>query len=64
MDRLRSEFPAVSVSWEGQQQQTRESMSSLFIGSALALLAMYVLLVLEFRSYLQPLLILAIIPFE
>lgn len=63
LDKLESDYPAVSVSWEGQQQQTRESMSSLFIGSALALLAMYVLLVLEFRSYLQPLLILAIIPF-
>lgn len=63
LDKLANDYPAVSVSWEGQQQQTNESMSSLFIGSALALLAMYVLLVLEFRSYLQPLLILAIIPF-
>lgn len=60
---LFEKYPAVSVAWEGQQQQTAESMQSLFVGSALAILAMYVLLVLEFRSYFQPLLILAIVPF-
>jgi HAE1 family hydrophobic/amphiphilic exporter-1 len=56
-------FPSVSVEWEGQQQQTYESIVSLGIGSGIALLAMYLLLVIEFRSYFQPLLILAIIPF-
>ncbi len=60
---FKSKFPNVSVNWEGQQQQTFESISSLGIGSALALLAMYILLVIEFRSYFQPLLIMAIIPF-
>ncbi|MCA9133252.1 MAG: efflux RND transporter permease subunit, partial [Planctomycetales bacterium] len=58
-----TKFPSVSVNWEGQQQQTFESISSLGIGSGLALLAMYILLVIEFRSYFQPLLIMAIIPF-
>ncbi len=62
-DEFKSKFPDVSVNWEGQQQQTYESLSSLAIGSALALLAMYILLVVEFRSYFQPLLIMAIIPF-
>jgi HAE1 family hydrophobic/amphiphilic exporter-1 len=60
---FRQRFPNVSVNWEGQQQQTFESITSLGIGSALALLAMYILLVVEFRSYFQPLLIMAIIPF-
>jgi HAE1 family hydrophobic/amphiphilic exporter-1 len=71
IDKLKADFlpkmtascPAVGVRWEGQQQQTQESTQSLFIGSALALLAMYVLLVVEFRSYFQPLIILAIVPF-
>ncbi len=61
--KLAKSFPNVRVKWEGQQQQTQESMQSLFIGSGLAFLAMYVLLVVEFRSYFQPLLILAIVPF-
>ncbi len=51
------------VDWEGEQQQTMESMSSMFTGFFVACLAMYVLLTLEFRSYWQPLIILCIIPF-
>ncbi len=57
------QFPGIRVLWEGQQEQTRESLQSLFTGFIIALLAMYVLLTVEFRSYLQPVIILAIIPF-
>lgn len=60
---LKAEFPAVYVRWEGQQQQTAESVSSLFRGLMIALLAMFVLLTVEFRSYFQPAIIMAIIPF-
>lgn len=56
-------YQDVSVDWEGQTQQTFESLVSLAIGSAVALMAMYIILVLEFRAYFQPLLIMAIIPF-
>jgi multidrug efflux pump subunit AcrB len=56
-------FPAARIRWEGQQQQTQESLSSLWVGFSIALLVMYVLLVLQFRSYFQPVLILVIIPF-
>ena len=38
-------------------------MSSLFRGFAVALLCMYVLLAVEFKSYMQPLLVMLIIPF-
>ena len=60
---LLQEYPDVSVRWEGQQERTRESLQSMFKGFAVAMLAMFVLLTFEFRSFLQPLLILAIIPF-
>lgn len=63
MASLQEQFPTVYVRWEGQQQQTAESVSSLFRGLVIALLAMFVLLTLEFRSYLQPAIIMAIIPF-
>ena len=56
-------FPNVSLRWEGQQEQSRESVGSLMVGFTVAILCMFVLLVLQFRSYAQPLLILAIIPF-
>lgn len=53
----------VDVIWGGQQEQTIESMQSLMIGLAIAMLATFVLLTLEFTSYLQPAIVMAIIPF-
>lgn len=53
----------LSVNWEGEQAQTMESMISMFVGFLIALLCMFVLLTLEFQSYMQPLIILSIIPF-
>jgi multidrug efflux pump subunit AcrB len=63
MEELLSEHPVVKVRWEGQEEQRRESMSSLYRGAIVAIIVMFCLLTLEFRTYLQPLLILAIIPF-
>ncbi len=56
-------YPGVSVRWEGQREQSKESVGSLAAGFGVAIIAMFVLLVLQFRSYVQPLLILAIVPF-
>ena len=58
-----AEYPGVRVTWKGQQQQRAESIGSIFVGLGIALCAMFALLTLEFRSYVQPLLILGIIPF-
>ena len=63
MPNLLEEHPQLRLRWEGQQEQTAESMQSLFLGLGIALLAMYVLLTLEFTSYVQPAIIMAIIPF-
>ena len=56
-------YPHVAVRWEGQQEQSKESLGSLKVGFLGAVLAMFMLLTLVFRSYIQPLIILAIIPF-
>lgn len=63
MPQLLEKYDGVRVRWEGQQEQTTESLESLKLGLFVALIAMFVLLTMEFRSYLQPLMILAIIPF-
>jgi len=63
MPELLKEHPSVSVVWEGQQEQTVESVTGLIIGLAVALIVMFALLTLVFRSYVQPVLILLIIPF-
>ncbi len=60
---LLATYPEMRVRWEGQQETTNESIDSLKFGFLAALLAMFALLTLEFRSYMQPLIILAIVPF-
>ena len=60
---LEAQHPHLRVFWEGQQQQTNESVSSMFRGMIVAMVAMFVLLTVEFRSYFQPAIILAVIPF-
>lgn len=63
MPDLLQEYPAVRVRWEGEQEQTQESLESLGVGFLVALFAMFVLLTMEFKSYFQPFLIIGIIPF-
>jgi len=63
MPELLRKYPQLHVRWEGQQEQTVESIDSLFVGLLIALLAMYVLLTMEFTSYAQPAIIMAVIPF-
>jgi multidrug efflux pump subunit AcrB len=63
MPELLSEHPQVRVRWEGQQEQSNESLRSLGVGFVVALFAMFVLLTMEFKSYFQPFLILGAIPF-
>jgi len=63
MPDLFAEYPAVRVRWEGQREQSNESLRSLGVGFVVALFAMFVLLTMEFKSYFQPFLILGAIPF-
>jgi len=64
LQRYRKENNAtLYVDWEGQAKQQQESFNSMFAGFVVAMFAMYILLTLEFRSYLQPALILLTIPF-
>jgi len=63
MPTILEQNPAVRVRWEGEQEQTNDSLRSLGLGFLVSLFAMFVLLTIEFRSYLQPLLILTAIPF-
>lgn len=60
---LMQEFPHINIRWEGQREQEEESFDSLKMGFSMALLAMFVLLVMEFKSYTQPMIILSVIPF-
>lgn len=63
MPALYQTHPHVKVRWEGQKEQDVESMTSLGLGALVALIAMYLLLVFQLESLLQPLIILYVIPF-
>lgn len=63
LPRLIRDFPGLSFSFEGAARQGRESMTGLFKGFAVALLVMYVLIAIPFKSYVQPVIVLSAIPF-
>ncbi len=63
LQELRSLFPGVRISIEGEQREQREFLSSLGRGWAIALLVIYALLAIPLRSYAQPFIIMSAIPF-
>ena len=56
-------YPGLKVTLEGQQRDRMESIQSLFIGFAMAMLAIYAMLAIPFRSYIQPLIVMSAVPF-
>jgi multidrug efflux pump subunit AcrB len=60
---LRAEHPGLTWSFEGTNAEMRESTRALYGGFALALIVIYTLLAIAFRSYTQPLIVLGVIPF-
>ncbi len=60
---LGDDFPGLTFDMEGEEEERRESMSSMLDGFKLAMVAIFALLAVAFRSYSQPLLIMAAIPF-
>jgi len=61
---LQQKYPGLGYSLEGQQASQQESLSAMGVGFALALLLIYGLLAIPFRSYLQPLIVMLTIPFS
>ncbi len=60
---LRERYPGLEVDLVGEQREQGEVFAALGGGYLLALLAMYGLLAVPFRSYAQPLIIMSAIPF-
>lgn len=60
---IAEEDSRLRVSFGGEQQEQQESFSSIGRGFVLALLVIYALLAIPFGSYIQPLIIMAAIPF-
>ena len=63
LPRLMEKYPGLQYSFEGKQADMRESMQGLMYGLGFAVLAIYFLLAIPFKSYVQPLIIMVAIPF-
>jgi len=63
LPQLTSDYPGLSWDMEGEEKERKDSLSSMLEGFKLALVAIFILLAIPFRSYSQPLLIMAAIPF-
>ncbi len=63
MPQLLPNYPGLSWSFGGRQADMQESTDSLYLGLLLALLGIYALLAIPFKSYGQPLIIMFAIPF-
>lgn len=63
MTGIEHRFPGVSVSFEGVKKQTTESFGSLKWGFPAALLMIYMIIAILFRSYVQPVIVMLAIPF-
>lgn len=60
--RLEVQFPGLKVLFEGQSRDSAETGRSMGIGFALGLFGIFVILSFQFRSYLEPFVVLLAIP--
>ncbi len=63
MKELAQRYPGLSYRLEGEQREQRKAFSALRRNYMLAMALVYVLLAIPLKSYVQPLIIMAVIPF-
>ncbi len=63
LPQLLADYPGLSYSLEGEQKEQAEGVTSLGRSYSFALFVIYALLAIPLRSYAQPLIIMAVIPF-
>jgi multidrug efflux pump subunit AcrB len=60
---LMREFPGLKYRFAGEQREMQESFSSLIPNFGIAMMAIFALLAVQFRSYSQPIIVMSAIPF-
>jgi multidrug efflux pump subunit AcrB len=63
LPKLRQDYPGITWTFEGGDAEMRKATSSLWGWFSLAVVVIYALLAIAFRSYIQPLIVLIAIPF-
>ncbi|MDY6916193.1 MAG: efflux RND transporter permease subunit [Candidatus Cloacimonadota bacterium] len=54
--------PGIKLEYGGQAEQQKETYNSLYLAFAIAILLIYTILSTQFRSYVQPLIVIATVP--
>jgi multidrug efflux pump subunit AcrB len=62
-DSVKEKYPGYKLALDGEEQDTRESLESVKRASIFSILIIYLILATILRSYIQPLLIMSILPF-
>jgi len=60
---LLKRYPDVSVTLEGQNKKAQKTQKSMLSGFILGLIGVYLLLSFQFKSYIEPFIVMVIIPF-
>ena len=63
LPKLKADHPLLHATFEGGRRDQSETFAGIWLGAPIALLIIYSLLALQFRSYFQPLIVMAAIPF-
>ena len=63
VDSLLVKYPSITYTMEGEQARQAETFGSLSIGVVIVLFAIYCMLALPLKSYVQPVLVMSVIPF-
>lgn len=63
LPQLAAQYPGLKYGFEGQQRERTEALHHLFMGLCFALLAIFCLLAVLFRSYIQGLVVVFSVPF-
>ena len=63
LDQFLVKYPSVSYSFEGEQRRQAETFGSLQTGILIVLFVIYCMLALPLKSYIEPLVIMSVIPF-
>lgn len=60
---LQKQYPGLRYSFAGEREERTESLGSMVYTFPIALLAIYAILAVQFRSYVQPMIVMSAIPF-
>jgi multidrug efflux pump subunit AcrB len=64
VQKLVNQYPGVTWKMEGEAREQRDSFTSLGLGLLMVFFAIYLLLAIPFKSYIQPFIVMSIIPFS